>query len=318
MLKWQDATSPCFSPRMEYFFRRVDCSHSANVGGIVISGVSMGFKKGSLKKMGLVSGAGTLPLEFVRNAPKLGIEEVAVLGFDKLTPDEVRERAAHYCEIGFGQLNKGIKFFKKHGVENMIMLGWMEPKLTISNIKMDFRMLALAARVKDRRADNVLKALIGELEKDGIKVLNTTDFLPHLLVEEGVLTKREPSKQQIEDIEFGREIALVSGGLDIGQTVVVRQNVVVALEAMEGTDNCLLRAGKYAKNCVVVKMAKPKQDFRFDVPCFGPRTIENAISAKIAVLAVEAGKTFILEREKTLELANAGRIAVIGINRSSS
>ena len=256
-------------------------------------------------------------MEFVRNASNLGIEDIFVLGFAGHTSDEVKAVAADYCEIGFGQLNKALKFFKKNGVENLILLGWMEPKLTISNIKMDFRMLALAARVKDRRADSVVRALIGEVEKDGIKVLNTTDFLPHLLIEKGVLTKRSPTAQQWEDIEFGREIALVSGGLDIGQTVVVRKHAVVAMEAMEGTDNCITRAGKYANNGVVVKMAKPEQDLRFDVPCFGPRTLENAISAKIAVLAVQAGSTYILEREKTIALANSNKIVIVGIDKSS-
>ncbi|NOY74804.1 MAG: LpxI family protein, partial [Kiritimatiellaeota bacterium] len=243
-------------------------------------------------------------------------DEVYVLGFAKHTLDEVKAKAADYCEIGFGQLNKGLKFFKRNDVEDIIFLGWMEPRLAISNIKMDFRMLALAARTKDRRADSVIRALIAEAEKDGLKIVNTTDFLPHLLVGEGVLTKRKPSGRQLEDIAFGREIALVSGGLDIGQTVVVRKHAVVAVEAMEGTDNCLTRAGEFAKHCVAVKMAKPEQDLRFDVPCFGPRTIERAVAAKIAVLAVEAGKTYILEREKTIALANASKFVVIGIGNS--
>lgn len=266
-----------------------------------------------LKKVGLLAGAGTLPIEFVRNAASLGIDEISVLGFKGHTPEEVREKATHYREIGFGQLNKGIQFFKETGVEKIIFLGWMEPKLTISNIKMDFRMLALAARTKDRRADSVILALIGELEKDGLKVMRTIDFLPHLLVCDGVMTKRAPSKQQIEDVEFGKEIALASGGLDIGQTAIVRKHAVVAVEAMEGTDKCILRAGEYAKECVVVKMAKPNQDFRFDVPCFGPRTIERMVAAKAAVLAVEAEKTYILEREKTIALANSNKIVIIGV-----
>ena len=269
-----------------------------------------------IKRIGLLAGAGTLPIEFVRNAPSLGIEEISVLGFKGHTPDEVREKAADYCEIGFGQLSKGIQFFKKTGAEKIIFLGWMEPKLTISNIKMDFRMLALAARTKDRRADSVIRALIGEVEKDGLEIMRTIDFLPHLLVEKGVLTKRKPSKQQIEDIEFGKNIALVSGGLDIGQTAIVRKHAIVAVEAMEGTDKCILRAGEYAKNCVIVKMAKPEQDFRFDVPCFGPRTIERMVAAKAAVLAVEAGKTYLLEREKTIELANSNKIVIEGIEQT--
>ena len=270
----------------------------------------------SKNKIGLVAGAGTLPVEFVNNIHTHGIDELSVVGFKGHTPDVVKEKADNYIEIGFGQLNKGIKFFKKNGVEKIVLLGWVEPRLTIANFKMDLRMLTLAAKTKDRRADSVLLALISEIEKDGIKVMNTTDFLPHLLVEEGVITKKKPDKVQVEDIKFGKTIALASGGLDIGQTAVVCKHAVVAVEAMEGTDKCIKRAGEYAKGCVIVKMAKPEQDFRFDVPCFGPRTIESMIEAKASVLAVEAGKTYILEREKTLELANKNKIIITGITKS--
>ncbi len=176
-------------------------------------------------------------------------------------------------------------------------------------------MIALAAKTKDRRADSVINAIISEAEKDGLTILKTTDFLPHILVEKGILTKKRPDKVQIDDIEFGKSIALASGGLDIGQTAIVRKHAVVAVEAMEGTDKCIKRAGGFAKKCVIVKMAKPEQDFRFDVPCFGPKTIETMIEAKAAVLAVEAGKTFIIEREKTITLANKHKIVIIGVTK---
>jgi DUF1009 family protein len=180
---------------------------------------------------------------------------------------------------------------------------------------MDFRMLSLAARTRDRRADSVMQAIITELAKDGLTVLNTTDFLKHIIIGEGVITRRKPDKQQLADIEFGKTIALASGGLDIGQTAIVHKHAVVAVEAMEGTDKCIKRAGEFTKHSVIVKMAKPEQDFRFDVPCFGPRTIETMIEAKAAVLAVEAGKTFILERKKTIEIADKNKIIIIGVNR---
>ncbi len=268
-----------------------------------------------IKRIGLLAGAGTLPIEFVNHAHEHGIEEIAVLGFKGQTPQEVKDKATFYQEIGFGQLNKGIKFFTSNGIKNVVFLGWVEPKLTISNLKMDLRMITLAAKTKDRRADSVIGAIINELEKDGLTVLKTTEFLSHILIEDGVLTKKQPNKAQLADVEFGKTIALASGGLDIGQSAVVRKHAVIAVEAMEGTDKCIKRAGEYTKHCVIVKMAKPEQDFRFDVPCFGPRTIESMIEAKSALLAVEAGKTFIIEREKTLALANKHKIIIMGIKQ---
>ena len=265
--------------------------------------------------IGLLAGAGTLPVEFIRHLKDNNIDEVAVLGFKGHTPEEVKEKATHYLEIGFGQLNKGIKFFTSHGAKELVLLGWVEPKLTIANLKMDLRMIALAAKTRDRRADSVIRALICEAEKDGLTILDNTMFLKHLLIEKGVLTKKSPSKQQFEDIEFGKTIALASGGLDIGQTAIIHKHAVVAIEAMEGTDKCIKRAGEIIKNTVIVKMAKPEQDFRFDVPCFGPKTISSIIQASASVLAIEANKTYILEREETIRLADKNKIVIVGIER---
>jgi DUF1009 family protein len=269
----------------------------------------------NIKRIGLLAGAGSLPIEFVNHAHEHGIEEIAVLGFKGQTPEEVKKKATYYEEIGYGQINKGINFFKSNGIDKILFLGWIEPKLTISNLKMDMRMIALAARTKDRRADSVIKAIINEAAKDGLTIIETTGYLSHILVEEGVITKKKPDKVQMDDIEFGKSIALASGGLDIGQSAIVHKHAVIAVEAMEGTDKCIKRAGEYSKGCVIVKMAKPKQDFRFDVPCFGPRTIESMVEAKAALLAVEAGKTFIIEREKTIKLANKHKIVIIGITK---
>ena len=264
---------------------------------------------------GLLAGAGSLPVEFIRHLEDNGISKVAVLGFAGHTEDEVKERADYYCEIGFGQLNKGLNFFTSHGVKELVFLGWMSPKLTISNLKMDFRMLALAAKTKDRRADNVIRTLIAEAAKEGITVVENPPYLKHLLIEEGVITKKKPDAKQMIDVEFGKEIALAIGGMDIGQTAIVNKHAVVAVEAMEGTDKCIRRAGEIIKNNVIVKMAKPEQDFRFDVPCFGPRTIKVMKESGASVIALEAGKTYILEREETLKLANKYKIVIMGITR---
>jgi DUF1009 family protein len=273
-----------------------------------------GSKTEEKEVFGLLAGAGTLPIEFVKKLNENGIEELAVLGFAGHTPIEVKEKATYYQEIGFGQLNKGLKFFTSHGVKRLVFLGWMSPKLTISNLKMDFRMLALAAKTKDRRADNVIRALINEAAKEDLTVVENPPFLKHILVEEGILTKKKPNKQQLIDLEFGKEIALGIGGMDIGQTAIVNKHAVVAIEGMEGTDKCIRRSGEIIKNNVIVKMAKPKQDFRFDVPCFGPKTINVMKESGASLLAVEAGKTYILEREETLKLANKYKIIIVGIN----
>ena len=269
----------------------------------------------SEETFGLLSGGGVLPIEFVKNLEINGIKKLAVLGFKGQTPDEVKAKATYYQEIGFGQLGKGIKFFTSHGVKKVVMLGWIDPKLTISNLKMDLRMIALAAKTKDRRADSVISAIINEGEKDGLTIVKNPPYLKNILAEEGVLTKKSPSKQQLQDIELGKEIALNSGGLDIGQTAIVNKHAVVAVEAMEGTDKCIIRAGEIIKGNVIVKMAKPNQDFRFDVPCFGAKTIQKMIDSKSSLLAIEANKTYILEKEKTIELANKNKIVIVGINR---
>lgn len=263
--------------------------------------------------IGLIAGAGYLPLEFVNNAGDHGINQIIAVGFSNCTMHEVADNVSYFEEIGVGQLGKMIKIFKSKGVKKALMLGSLSPKLTIANIKFDFRMVALAAKTKDRRADSVLGAIAAEMGKDGIVLQDTTKYLTHLLADEGVMTKHSPGKKEWEDIEFGKYLALTSGKMDIGQTVIVRKHAVVAVEAMEGTDKCILRAGELTDKFTVVKMAKPDQDFRFDVPCIGPDTIKNLSQAKASVLAVEAGKTFMLHKELTIELADKHGISIVGI-----
>ena len=263
--------------------------------------------------VGLIAGNGLLPVEFVLNAKNLGIKNIIAVGFKNTTADDVKNNVAVFEEIGVGQLGKMIKIFKNNGVKKALMLGGLAPKLTISNIKFDFRMVILAAKTRDRRADSVLGAIADEMAKDGIVLDDTTAYLPHLLAQDGVLTKRKPSKKEWEDIYFGKKIARASGNLDIGQTAVVKKHAVVAVEAMEGTDKCIQRAGDLVSEFVVVKVAKPSQDLRFDVPCIGPDTIKNIARAKGAILAIEAGKTFLLKKEETISLANDNNISIIGI-----
>jgi len=262
---------------------------------------------------GLIAGGGSLPVEFVRHAPEMGVRTVIAVGFRDTTAPEIAQAVAHYEEIGVGQLGRLIKIFQRHDVARAVMLGSLSPRLTIANVRLDFRMLALAAKIRDRRADSVLGAIADELARDGIALQDTTRCLPHLLADAGVMSRRKPTRREWDDIRLGLRIARASGALDVGQTAVTRKHAVVAVEAMEGTDACIKRAGSLVDGTVIVKMAKPRQDPRFDVPCVGPTTLRTMVEAEAAVLAVEAGRAFILDRERTLALADQNSIAVVGI-----
>lgn len=266
---------------------------------------------------GLIAGGGQLPVEFVRHAADNGISRVIAVGFADYTAPEVAEHAHAYREIGIGQLGKLLSFFKTHEVHKAVMLGALAPRLTIANVRLDLRMITLAARVRDRRADAVLGAIANEMAQEGIVLDDTTKYLPHLCVQPGVMTRKSPSKKEWQDIAFGAALALESGRHDIGQTVVVRSHAVVAVEAMEGTDACIKRAGTLSDKCVVVKMAKPAQDMRFDVPCIGPKTVQIMHEAGARILAAEAHRTFLVDRDTTLAYANRHGIILVGITRDT-
>ena len=168
----------------------------------------------------------------------------------------------------------------------------------------------------DKAVESQMGAIADEFGREGIEIKNTTDYLPQILLPEGLLCGEEPTEKQMSDVCLGVKLALVSGGHDIGQSVVIKDQAVVCVEAMEGTDRCIRRAGEFTENAVVVKMAKPKQDLRFDVPCLGPTTIESMVAAKAKVLAAEAGKTFLLEPQKTLEAAMRNGITILGVKGS--
>lgn len=267
---------------------------------------------------GLIAGGGDLPVEFVLNARKYGIGKIVAVGMRDLTDPQIQANCSHYEDLKIGQLTRLIKLFKSKGVSKAVMLGIVPPKLAISDLSLDFRLLALATKIIDRRADGIFKAVCEEVAKDGIHLQDTTKYLRHLLAPENVMTKKAPDKKQMIDIGFGIEIASAIGRYDIGQTAVVYKHAVISVEGMEGTDECIRRSGKYAYNSVVVKMAKPNQDFRFDVPCVGLKTVESMLEAKAVVLAVEAGKTFILEKEKTIEFANSNGIIIVGVKKNIS
>jgi hypothetical protein len=265
------------------------------------------------ERIGLIAGNGRFPIIFAANARKLGLR-VSAVAHEGETEPELERHVDRIHWIKLGQLNKLINAFKQDGIRRAVMLGGIKKTHVYSTVRPDFRTLALATRLALWKDDDILRELAAELEREGIVICESTFGLEGILVEEGTLTSRQPTKKEWNDIRYGWEVAKEIGRLDIGQCVVIRDRVVVAVEAVEGTDGAISRGGELAKEgAVVVKRCKPQQDLRFDLPAVGPRTIEVMASVKAAVLAVEAGRTVMLDRELLLSKAEAARIAVVGI-----
>ncbi|ALA59927.1 LpxI family protein [Nitrospira moscoviensis] len=264
-------------------------------------------------RIGLIAGNGRFPIIFADNARKLGLFVTAVAHEGETEPELARHvDRIHWIKIG--QLNKLIRAFQDDGVRQAVMLGGIKKTHVFSTVRPDFRALALAARLALWKDDDILREIAAELEREGITICESTFGLEGILVDEGTLTSREPSKKEWEDIRCGWDVAREIGRLDIGQCVVVKDRVVVAVEAVEGTDGAITRGGELAKEgAVVVKRCKPQQDLRFDLPAIGPRTIDVMSSVKAAVLAVEAGKTVMLDGDLLVKKADANGIAVVGI-----
>ena len=266
------------------------------------------------ERIGLIAGNGRFPIIFADNARKLGYH-VSAVAHEGETEPELANHVDRIHWIKIGQLNKLIQAFKEDGVHQAVMLGGIKKTHVFTTVRPDFRTLALAARLALWKDDEILREFAKELEREGIAICESTFGLEGILVEEGTLTAG-PSEKEWEDIRYGWDVAQDIGRLDIGQCVVVKDRVVVAVEAVEGTDEAIKRGGELAKDgAVVVKRCKPQQDLRFDLPAVGPRTIEVMASVKAAVLAVEAGRTILLDREMTLQKAQSDRIAVVGMVR---
>lgn len=265
------------------------------------------------ERIGLIAGNGRFPIIFADNARKLGYH-VSAVAHEGETEPELASHVDRIHWVKIGQLSKLIKAFKEDGVHQAVMLGGIKKTHVFTTLRPDFRTLALATRLALWKDDDILRELAKELEQEGIVICESTFGLEGILVEEGPLTARTPSEKEWEDIRYGWDVAEAIGRLDIGQCVVIKDRVVVAVEAVEGTDEAIKRGGDLAKDgAVVVKRSKPQQDMRFDLPAVGPRTIEVMASVKASVLAIEAGRTILLDRELMLEKAKSARIAIVGI-----
>ncbi len=268
-------------------------------------------------KIGIIAGGGQFPLLFIEAARKAG-RTVYVAAHRSETDSAVADGADHSCWVKLGQLGKIIKFFKTNGVEETVFLGAITKTQIFRDVLPDIKGLTLWNRIDNRQDDAILRAVAGALEDEGIRVLESTLYLEHLLFPKGVLTRKKPTRGQRLDIDFGWHHARAIGSLDIGQCVVVRDCSVMAVEAIEGTDATILRGGSLAKEqAVIVKLRKPNQDFRFDLPATGITTIESMLQVKAAVLAVEAGQSLLFDRDKMVAAANRAGIVVIGVEELS-
>jgi DUF1009 family protein len=266
------------------------------------------------RKIGLIAGNGSFPIEFAKAAKAKGLTVVAV-AHEGETDRDLEQWVDALFWVKVGQLGKIIRTFKDQGVRDVLMAGGIKKTRLFSGALPDLRGAALLARMIAKKDDSILRAVAEELESEGITVRESTLFLDNLLAPAGVLTKRTPTKDEWKDIAFGWQTAKEIGKLDIGQTVVVKDLAILAVEAIEGTDEAIRRGGRLCREgAVVVKICKPQQDLRFDLPAVGLTTVGTMNEVKASCLAVEAGRTIMIQREHVLEAANAARISIVALD----
>lgn len=263
-------------------------------------------------KIGLVAGVGRLPCEFAKIARNYGMQVVAVAVVSGVDP-ELETLVSSFHQAHIGAMGKVIDIFKKEGISKVTMIGKVTKEGLFNGLFVpDWRTVKTLASLPNRNDDTLMLAVVNEFAKDGITVMDQSNLLSGLFPKNGVLTERQPTEQELEDIEYGYEMALRIGQLDIGQTVVVKDKAIMAVEAIEGTDECIKRGGMLARgNAVVAKTAKPQQDSRFDLPTVGVQTINSMIEGGASALVMQAEKTFLVDREQVLELANNNGICIV-------
>jgi len=281
-------------------------------------------------KLGLIAGNGRFPFLLLEAARAQGVP-VVVAAIREETDAEMDQRAAadegitvHWLSLG--ELSRLIETFQKEGVQKAVMAGQVKHKQIFSSIRPDWRLAKLLLNLRTRNTDMLLGAVAKVLGDEGIELISSTAFLEPLLAQEGVLTKRAPDPDECKNIEYGLGVARAVAGFDIGQTVVVAAQACVAVEAMEGTDATIERAGRLMESLggdestldrrlTVVKVAKPDQDMRFDVPVIGIATVETMIRAGASCLSIDAGRTLLFDRDSLLERASRAGIAIVAAPR---
>ncbi len=278
-------------------------------------------QRGRAEPIGLLAGSGRLPILFAEAARRQNLC-VACVGVKYEASEELRSLCDSFQVVGVAKLGRMIRAFRRARTKQIVMAG----KVTKNVIYTPWRVLQLWPDLRtfqwwyrrtrlDNRDDSILLALIAEFERDGMTFASALEYCPELLVKEGILTRRAPTPSEHRDIEFGWALAKEMGRLDVGQSVAVKERATLAVEAIEGTDRCIERAGQFCRagGWSLVKVAKPQQDMRFDVPTIGTTTIENLHKAGARVLAIEAGKTILLDEPEVLALANRYGLSIVAL-----
>lgn len=264
-------------------------------------------------KFGLIAGNGQFPFLVVEGARRMGAS-LSVVAIREETDARIEEVVDDVIWVGIGQLGRMISHFKKQGVTRAMMAGQVRHVQIFSGALPDVRMLKMLWNLPKRNTDSLIGGVAAEMAKEGIELIDSTYLIPDHLAPKGVLTRRKPTEAEKGNIEYGLHIAEEIARLDLGQTIVVRAKACVAIEAMEGTDATIRRAGEIANGkLTVVKVAKPNQDMRFDVPVVGVPTVETMVRAGATCLSITAGKTLIFDRDEMMRLADRNKICIVGL-----
>jgi len=261
---------------------------------------------------GLIAGNGDFPFLVLEGARSRGIE-MAVIAIREEASPALEGEAKRLHWISLGELSRGIELLHREGVKHAVMAGQVKHNKIFSSIRPDWRLAKLLLSLPAKNTDSLIGAIARVLQDEGIELIDSTKFLGPLLPQEGILTQRAPDQTEAADIEYGRKIARQIAGLDLGQTVVVRDRACVAIEAMEGTDETIERAARIAggQRLVVVKVSKPRQDMRFDVPVVGLKTIDVMRLSNATALAIDAGRTLLFDRDALIRAADDAGIAIV-------
>ena len=265
-------------------------------------------------ELGIIAGKGVYPRLLAESARKQGVKRIFAIAFKRETNPVINDVADDVCWLHLGKLEPLLDAFKQRGTTHAVMAGQITPT-HLFNVRMDRKMMTLLSRLKVRNADTIFGAVGDELKSIGVDLLPAYLFMEACMPDAGQLAGREPNEQQWHDIEMGLHVAKTTSGLDIGQTVVMKQGTILAVEAFEGTDEAILRAGRLGgKGAVVIKVASQHHDMRFDIPVVGMRTMKTMKKAHVAVLALEAGRTILLEREMIVQEAERMRLCMVAVN----
>jgi DUF1009 family protein len=266
----------------------------------------------TLDSLGIIAGNRSLPLLFAKEARRQGVKRLVAVAFEGETDPTLASLVDDIVWLRVGQLSKMIAAFTDRGVKHCVMTGQIAPK-NLYDLRPDLRALGLLLRLREKNAHTIFGAIANELKREGVELIEATPWLQPLMPACGFQLGPKLSEEQRADVEFGFRIAKEVSRLEIGQTVLVKDGTVLAVEGFEGTDKCLARGGELAGQAggaVAVKVAKEKHDLRFDIPCLGPQTLETCAKARIAVLGFEAGKSLLLEQEACAQIARKHKIAV--------